>query len=163
MMMVLLALIIAAPVAAAELGDDGLYKSAWMRDTFKDLQEDFAEAEGEGKRLMLIVEQRGCIYCKEMHEVTFADPKIKAMLENVFFPVQMNLGGDTEVVDADGEVLSEKSAARKWNLMFTPTMIFFPTQLDTSKSAAAQAVAIVPGAFRRGTTLDLMNWVSEER
>ena len=36
--------------AAATLGDDGLHKETWMRDTFKDLREDLAEATAEGKR-----------------------------------------------------------------------------------------------------------------
>ena len=55
------------PLAAAELGDDGLHKTAWMRDTFKDLRDDLAEANAEGKRLMVLIEQRGCIYCTKMH------------------------------------------------------------------------------------------------
>ena len=38
-------------VMAAELGDDGLHKQSWMRDTFKDLREDLDEANSEGKRL----------------------------------------------------------------------------------------------------------------
>jgi len=157
------ALMLAAPVWATELGDDGLHKAAWMRDTFKDLQEDFADAQADGKRLMLIVEQRGCVYCNEMHENTFPDPRVKAMLENQFYPVQINLHGDTEVVDADGDVLSEKAATRKWRVMFTPTMIFFPTELDDTMSTADQAVAVMPGAFSPGTTLDLLTWVAEER
>ena len=163
MMAMVLALVMAVPVGAAELGDDGLYKSAWMRDTFKDLQEDFAEANSEGKRLLLLIEQRGCIYCKEMHEVTFQDPRIKAMLEDVFFPIQINLGGDTELIDTDGEVLTEKKSMRKWNVLFTPTMIYLPKTLDPNKSAGGQAVAIMPGAFGPGTTLDMMTWVMEER
>ncbi len=157
-----LALVLAGPVAA-EKGDDGLHKANWFRDTFKDLPEDFAEASSEGKRLMILIEQRGCIYCDKMHKETFTDPRVKAMLEDVFFPVQINLHGDTEVVDADGKVMSEKAATRRWRAMFTPTMIFFPTTLDTSKSSADQAVAIMPGAFGPGTTLDLLTWVSEER
>ena len=56
------------PVLAAELGDDGLYKTDWLRDTFKDLSEDLDEANSEGKRLLILVEQRGCIYCQKMHE-----------------------------------------------------------------------------------------------
>ena len=64
------ALLLALPAAAVEMGDDGLHKPEWFRDTFKDLQEDFAEAEAEGKRVLIIVEQRGCSYCKEMHEKT---------------------------------------------------------------------------------------------
>jgi thioredoxin-related protein len=49
---------------AADLGEDGLHKAPWMRDTFKDLSEDLAEANGEDKRLMVVIEQRGCSYCK---------------------------------------------------------------------------------------------------
>ena len=65
----ILALSLASVVAAAEtavLGDDGLYKISWQRTTFKDLSEDLAEANAEGKNLMLIFEQRGCPYCKEI-------------------------------------------------------------------------------------------------
>ena len=39
---------LALPVWAevAPMGDDGLYKEPWMRDTFKDLRDDLAEAWG---------------------------------------------------------------------------------------------------------------------
>lgn len=160
-----LALVLGWPAIASELGDDGLYKSAWMRETFKDLQEDFAEAraEGGGKRLLLLIEQRGCIYCKQMHEVTFEDPRVKAMLEDVFFPVQIDLNGDKDVTDTDGKALSEKNAVRRWGLMFTPTMMFLPVEMDPNLSAGQQAVAVMPGAFGPGTTLDMMTWVAEER
>jgi thioredoxin-related protein len=163
LMTILLAMVLAVPVMAAELGDDGLHKAPWLRDTFKDLQEDFAEAKAEGKRLMLLVEQRGCSYCKEMHEKTFPDPRVKAMLEEDYFPVQLNLHGDIDIVDTDGEELREKDAMRKWGILFTPTMILMPTELDESRSAQEQAVAIMPGAFSPGTTLDLLTWVKEER
>lgn len=158
-----IALLTALPAIAVEVGDDGLHKPDWLRITFKDLQEDFSDAEAEGKRLMLIVEQRGCIYCRDMHERTFTDPRIKALLENDYFPVQLNLHGDTEVIDTDGETLSEKEAARKWGVLFTPTMIFLPAELDTGASAVAQAVSVMPGAFGPGTTLDMLTWVKEER
>ena len=62
LMTALAAIALAVPAWGAELGDDGLHKTPWMRDTFKDLSEDLAEANAEGKRLMLIFEQRGCIY-----------------------------------------------------------------------------------------------------
>lgn len=161
----LLALLIlfALPAAASEVGDDGLHKPDWLRDTFKDLQEDASEAADEGTRVVILVEQRGCVYCREMHEKTFPDERIKALLENDYFPIQINLHGDTEVIDTDGEELSEKAATRKWNVLFTPTIIFLPAQIDTSKSAIEQAVAIMPGAFAPGTTLDMLTWVKEER
>lgn len=156
-------LALSLPASAAEIGDDGLHKPGWFRETFKDLQEDFAEAEAEGKRVVVMVEQRGCLYCKKMHEETFTDERVKAMLEEDYYPIQINLHGDIEMVDADGETLSEKGAARKWNVLFTPTVIFMPPVLDDTKSAAEQAVAVMPGAFSASTTFDMLTWVKEER
>ena len=158
--------ILAAPIAAVAesvLGDDGLHKAPWMYETFKDLQEDAADAAAEGKQLLLIVEQRGCVYCSDMHAKTFPDPRVTAMLEEEFYPVQLNLHGDIEIVDTDGEALREKDAARKWRVLFTPTMIFLPEDIDESVSAVEQAVAVMPGYFSAGTTLDLLTWVDERR
>lgn len=148
---------------AAEMGDDGLHKAAWMRDTFKDLREDLDEATAEGKRLMVIVEQRGCIYCTDMHENVFPEPAIDAMLNDRYFVVQMNLHGDTEIVDLDGEALSEKQVARKWGVLFTPTMMFLPEEVPEDVPADEAAVAVMPGAFGPGTTLDLLTWIDEKR
>lgn len=157
------AFVLATPALAVEMGDDGLHKPEWLRDTFKDLQEDAAEAQAEGKRLMILVEQRGCLYCKDMHEHTFTDERVKAMLEDNYFPVQINLHGDIEITDLDGEVLSEKEATRKWGVLFTPTMILLPPEVTEGEAATRQAVAVMPGAFSAGTTLDLLTWVWEER
>lgn len=157
------AALIALPAAAAELGDDGLHKADWFHDTFKDLGEDFADAKAQGKRMVIMVEQRGCIYCTEMHEKVFPEPRINAMLNDDYYAIRINLHGDTEVTDTDGEVLTEKGAARKWGVLFTPTIVFLPTELDPEKSAVQQAVAVMPGAFSGGTTFDLLTWVKERR
>ena len=158
-----LAFIATPALAEVPMGDDGLHKPAWFHDTFKDLQEDFADASAEGKRLVVMIEQRGCLYCTDMHENTFTDPRVEALLQNDYYPIQINLHGDTEVIDTDGEALSEKALARKWGVLFTPTMVFLPSELDENLPANQQAVAIMPGAFAPGTTLDLLTWVDEER
>lgn len=154
---------IAMPVAAVEMGDDGLHKTRWMRDTFKDLREDLAEANAEGKRLVLFFEQRGCIYCTKMHQEVFPRPEIDSYINENYFVVQMNLHGDTEVTDFDGEALSEKDMARKWGVLFTPTILFLPEEVEEGKSATQAAVAIMPGAFGPGTTIDMFTWVNEKR
>ncbi|MET4130409.1 thioredoxin family protein [Roseovarius sp. MBR-6] len=159
----LAALALALPVAAAELGDDGLHKTDWMRDTFKDLREDLAEANAEGKRLMLLVEQRGCIYCEKMHKEVFPRPEIADYIRENFFVVQINLHGDVEVTDFDGESLTEKQATRKWGLLFTPSILFLPESVEDGQTAADAAVALMPGAFGPGTTLDMLTWVREKR
>lgn len=157
-----LALALAGPVFA-EIGDDGLHKQQWMRDTFKDLAEDLAEANAEGKRLVLFFEQRGCIYCRKMHEEVFVDPTISDYIEEHFFVVQLNLHGDIEVVDFDGESLPEKDMARKWRVMFTPSIVFLPEAVDAGLNALDASVSVMPGAFGKGTTLDMFTWVQEKR
>lgn len=161
--MSLLALLIAWPAVAAGVGDDGLHKTDWMRDTFKDLREDLDEANAEGKRLVIMVEQRGCIYCTKMHEEVFPREDVASYIRDNFFVVQMNLHGDTEITDFDGEVLSEKAAARKWGLLFTPSILFLSEEVEDGQTAQDAAVALMPGAFGAGTTLDMFTWVKEKR
>ena len=157
------ALLLALPAAGAELGDDGLHKTSWMRDTFKDLREDLEEANAEGKRLALFFEQRGCVYCTKMHEEVFPRPDIAAYIDENYFVVQLNLHGDIEVTDFDGETLTEKQMARKWGVLFTPTIMFLPEQVPEDVAAPQAAVAQMPGAFGSGTTIDMFTWVAEKR
>lgn len=158
------ALALILPAQAVELpplGDDGLHKPSWLRETFKDLREDLAEANAEGRRLLLIVEQRGCIYCTKMHEEVFVDPEIDRLIRENYFVVQMNLFGDVEVTDFDGETLREKDMAAKWGVLFTPTLVFLPEQVAEGQTAAAAAVANMPGAFGKQTTAALLTWVKD--
>ena len=158
-----IALIMALPLGAAELGDDGLHKTSWMRDTFKDLREDLEEANAEGKRLVLFFEQRGCIYCTKMHKEVFPREDVSSYIEDNYFVVQLNLHGDIEVTDFDGETLPEKDMARKWGILFTPTIMFIDEEVADGVSAKQGTVAVMPGAFSAGTTLDMFTWVNEKR
>ena len=149
-------------VAAATVGDDGLHIQPWIRDTFKDLQEDLDEANAEGKRLAIMFEQRGCIYCKKMHETVYTDPELAGYIDDNFFVVRLNLHGDLEVVDFDGDTRSEKKTSRKWGILFTPSIIFMPESVEDGQSAIQASVAMMPGAFSRGMTLDMFTWVNEK-
>jgi thioredoxin-related protein len=157
----LLALSLALPVQAATIGDDGLHKEPWLRETFKDLREDLAEANSEGKRLMILIEQRGCIYCKKMHEEVFSDPEIAQDITDNYFVIQINMFGDVAVTDFDGTELPEKEMVNRWGAMFTPTMIFLPEEVPEGQTAAQAAVATMPGAFGKGTTAALLEWVRD--
>lgn len=150
-------------VPAAELGDDGLHKTAWMRETFKDLREDLEEANAEGKRLALFFEQRGCIYCTKMHTDVFPHPDVGSYIAENYFVVQMNLYGDVEVTDFDGTTLPEKEMAQRWGVLFTPTILFLPEEVPEGVTAPQAAVATMPGAFGVGTTIDMFTWVREKR
>ncbi|SNZ20984.1 thioredoxin family protein [Cohaesibacter gelatinilyticus] len=156
--------LVTTPLAtnAASVGDDGLHKQTWMRDTFKDLREDLEEATAEGKRLMVMIEQRGCIYCKKMHEEIYPIPEISNFIEENFFVVQINMFGDVEVTDFDGTTMSEKDIVKKWGVLFTPTVMFFGETAPESKPANQLVVAQMPGAFGKMTTEDMLRWVVEK-
>lgn len=147
---------------SAEIGDDGLHKQPWFTTSFKDVAEDISTAKDEGKRLAIIVEQRGCIYCKRLHETVLSDPKVSTFIKENFQIVQYNLFGDEEVIDLDGETLTEKTAARKWRIVYTPTIMFLPESADGKLDAGRAAVSIMPGAFGKGTTLNMFKWVQEK-
>lgn len=151
----------ASPVFAAEVGDDGLHEADWIEETFKDLREDHADAVAQGKTLMVLIEQRGCIYCTRMHEDVFTDPAIHAALSEDFFVIQLNMFGDVEVTDFDGTSLAEKDMVRRWNAQFTPMLMFFPPEVQEGATAAESTIVTMPGAFGKWTTLNLLNWISE--
>lgn len=157
-----LMLMFATGAAAEGLGDDGLHKADWMRDTFLDLREDLEEANAEGLRLMVMIEQRGCIYCTEFHENTLSDPELIAFLHDNFFVVQLNMFGDREVTDFDGTTMTEKDMVQNWGMFFTPTTMFYPTEVADGMSGQQAAAVVMPGAFGRWTTLNMFNWVVDE-
>ena len=149
------------PVQAAEMGEDGLHKQPWMPVTFKDMAEDLETAQDEGKRLAIIFEQRGCIYCAKLHTEVFSLPEVADYIKENFVVVQMNLFGDEEVTDFDGEVLPEKEMARRWGVVYTPTILFMPEEAPDGQAGQA-AVATMPGAFGKFTTLHMFQWVAEK-
>jgi thioredoxin-related protein len=155
-----------AAAARKELmvGDDGLYTQPWFLQTFLDLRDDLAEAAGEGKRLVLMWEQKGCPYCKETHEVNFARPEIHDYVKDNFSVLQLNLWGSREVTDFDGKALEERALARRWRVNFTPTIQFFPQSIEGSKgkTGVELEVARMPGYFKPFHFLSMFEFVKEE-
>ena len=139
-----------ARAVAAELGDNGLYVQDWFVQSFLDLREDLGEAAGNGKNFAVIWEQRGCPYCRELHTVNLARPKIVSYLRGNFDILQLDLWGSRLVTDFDGEELEERALARKWQVNFTPTIVFFPRDLKAmaGKGAREREVARMPGYFK---------------
>tara|TARA_R110002074_G_scaffold373082_1_gene548904 strand:+ start:146 stop:730 length:585 start_codon:yes stop_codon:yes gene_type:complete len=155
-------LALTSPAAAVQLGDDGLHKQPWFTTTFRDIAEDIETARTAGKRLVLIFEQRGCIYCKRLHEEVLSDPEVAAYIQENYIMVQYNMFGDEEVIDLNGDELTEKTAARKWRIVFTPTIMFLPEEAPQEGTAADAAVSIMPGAFGKWTSLNMFKWVVEK-
>lgn len=155
-------LMLAFSAQATPVGEDGLHKSDWLVETFRDMRDDLEDAQAQGKRLLLMFEQRGCIYCTRMHENVYPDPEITRMLTEDFMVVQINLFGNIPVTDFDGTTLDERDMARRWGIVFTPTLVFAPEAMPESGSLRDSAVMTMPGAFERGTTRLMLQWVLEK-
>ncbi len=140
-----------APVRPV-LMDDGRYTQPWFYTSFLILKDDLADSAAQGKRLALLWDQRGCPYCKEMHEVNLADPAVNRYIRERFNVVQLDLNGLRDVTDFDGEVLPEKALARKYGVIGTPTIQFLPPDVAgvEGKSGRAVEVTRMPGYLRPG-------------
>jgi thioredoxin-related protein len=119
--------LVAARVEAAPvLTDDGLYSEPWFLESFLILSEDLEAAAARGKRFAVMWELKGCPFCRDTHLVNFADPTVAGFIKDRFEILQLNIIGGREVMDFDGERLSEKRMAEKYRVRGTPTVQFFP-------------------------------------
>lgn len=150
--------------AAATLDESGLYQLPWFLDSFLVLADDLAQATAEGKRFAILWGLRNCPYCKALHTVNFADPAIERYAHDNFVIVHLNVLGAREVTDFDGEKLSEKAFAQKYELNATPALQFFPESADGLASRAAQAreVARMPRYLEPKPFLALFRYVKEK-
>src|SRR6478735_10806824 len=103
-------------LAAARLGEDGLYQQDWYLESFLDLSEDIETATRNGKRLAIMWGLKGCPACRRMHEVHLADPKIEGYIKANFEVLHLNHIGAREVTDFDGRKLGEKALGEAYGV-----------------------------------------------
>jgi hypothetical protein len=58
--------------------------------------------------------------------------------------------------------MEEREIARRWRNMFTPTILFFPEEVPEGVTGIEAAAVVMPGAFGRWTTFNMLNWVLQE-
>jgi len=98
---------------------------SWFYSSFLDINEDIDELAENNKRLIIFFHQPNCPYCYKFVNDNLQDKKIKAKILKNFALIDINMFGDKEVTDIDGNVYSEKEFAIKYKVQFTPTLIFF--------------------------------------
>lgn len=149
--------------AAAILTDDGLHRQPWFVESLLELPDDLAAATAAKKRFAILWELKGCPYCKTMHEVNFAKPEIENYVKAHFDVLQLNIIGAREVVDFDGEKLSEKRFAAKYGIRGTPTFQFFPESAAGlgAKPPLKREVARMHGYVEPTPFLNTFRYVAE--
>jgi len=149
-------------VQASEIGEDGLHVQDWFLQSFLEIGEDQQEMSGQNKHLAVLFEQKGCPYCKQMHEVNLANDKIVNYIKQHFGVLQINMWGSKGVTDLDGDEMEEKDLARKWRVNFTPTIVFLRQgDLDGMPLNTAQA-ARMPGYLKPFHFLTMFEFVAEK-
>ena len=153
----------ASTALAATLGDDGLHKQPWFSDTFLELGDDLAAAADNGRHLMILYEQNGCPYCRELHEVNFARSETSDYIKTHFDVIQLDMFGAREVVDFDGEALEERDLAAKWGVNFTPTTILAHNMNRGVQSIGKAQTFRMPGYLKPFHYLSSLEYVAEAK
>ncbi len=107
------------------LGGKHTQMPSWFNESFLDLNEDIEELASQNKKLILYLHQDNCPYCNLFITKNLANENLKQKILKNFAITDINMFGDRDVVDVDGEELTEKEFAIKHKIQFTPTLIFF--------------------------------------
>lgn len=142
------------------MGEDGIYHYDWYHQSFLELADDVEQARDEGKLLLVKFDQKACIYCEKMALEVFSHPAIQDYLKENYLVVQLDLFGNKDVTDIDGEIFAESEIAKRWGVLFTPT-IYLATGKKQGNTLPEIADAMMPGAFGKLSFLGLLKWVKE--
>lgn len=138
---------------APKLNADGLHVQPWINQSSGDLSQDLAAAAKAGKKLLVIWEQRGCGYCKQLHEVNFQIPEVVKSITDHFYVVQMDMRGERATVDFDGTRDSQAKLAVRQRVRGTPTLNFY--------DAAGKEIYRMPGYAEPLILLIISEYVAE--
>ncbi|MDR9437271.1 MAG: thioredoxin fold domain-containing protein, partial [Thiohalophilus sp.] len=130
-------------------------KPAWFKNSFLDIREDIEEAAQEDKRLMLYFYQDGCPYCAKLLQDNFGQKEIAEMTRENFDVIAINMWGDREVTDLNGNMLTEKKFAENLKVMFTPTLLM----MDENGKVALR----VNGYYAPDKFMAALEYVSEKK
>lgn len=158
-----LLLAIAQPASAAEgeglredMTNPGYHeKPDWFKVSFLDIREDINEAAQQNKRVMLYFYQDGCPYCAKLLQDNFGQKEIADKTRKNFDVIAINMWGDREVTDLNGDMLSEKQFAENLKVMFTPTLLMM--------NENGKVVLRVNGYYAPDKFVAALNYVSEKK
>lgn len=96
----------------------------WFKDSFLDFREEVEEAAEADKHVLIYFHVAGCPYCQKMLDDNFRGDYNRALIQNAFDSIDLDLHGSREVAfDEDTEV-TESELAKALKVRFTPTILF---------------------------------------
>ncbi|MFB6261701.1 MAG: thioredoxin family protein, partial [Thiohalorhabdaceae bacterium] len=93
---------------------------------FGDFQANLEKALGEGKKgILLYFHQDQCPFCKQMERQVFTKPIVHDFFHKYFDVYKVNIKGNKEFVDFQGEPVAQSDFAVRNRARATPTLIIF--------------------------------------
>ena len=115
-------LLLAAP-AWAETRDPANH---FFQPKFGDLQADLQEARKQGKQgIFLFFEMDNCPWCERMKTTILNQSDVQADYRAKFLLYPIDVNGDTELTDFQGNATTEKAFALGLRVRATPVLLFF--------------------------------------
>lgn len=95
--------------------------------SFGDLSDDLATARDEGKKAIFVFfEMDECPFCHRMKTTVLNRPEVQAYYREHFLNLSIDIEGDTELVDFEGNTTTAKDwSEKKHRVRATPVMAFF--------------------------------------
>lgn len=118
------ALLLLLPLGARAAGNDAY--THFFNETFGDFSEELANAKAGGKKGVLIFfEMDECPFCHYMKKNVLNQPEVQAYYRERFLSFAVDIEGDIEMTDFQGNVTTQKSWAEKNRVAATPVIAFF--------------------------------------
>ncbi|MFA9460032.1 thioredoxin family protein [Thiohalorhabdus sp. Cl-TMA] len=160
------ALLMGAGPAQAERADpENFYNIV----AFGDFQRNLKDALASGKKGMLVYFfQDQCPFCNKMEQEVFTRPIVHEFFHKYFDVYKVNIKGNKNFVDVDGDSVSQMKFAVQNRARATPTLIIFGkggeelVRFITNPSVEeflAMGKFVVEGAYKDGT--DFFNYKRE--
>ena len=125
-LLTLVLLLITASLATAAEGPRDPYRH-FFQDTFGDFTEELQLARDEGKQGVLIFfEMDECPFCHRMKQYVLNQPEVQQYYRDHFRIFAVDIEGDIEITDFNGNLTTQKDFAFKQNqVRATPVFAFF--------------------------------------
>lgn len=102
----------------------------WFKNSFLELEDDVKEAKQRNRHILLFFHLAECPYCEQMVK-DFDQPPLKALIQNNFSVIAIDIRGDKEVAINAEYTLSEKEFSSEIGVRYTPTVIFLNQKNET--------------------------------
>jgi thioredoxin-related protein len=122
----LLVSVIPLPLNASAPRDPYQY---FFEQSLGDLSEELEIAREDGKQgIFVFFELDECPFCHRMKQTVLNQPEVQEFFRSRFHSLAVDIEGDIEIIDFDGNPTTQKEFARAHRVRATPLLVFYDLQ-----------------------------------